>query len=816
MIYCTLRQYAKSKIPRISAKKGYTMITFNEKCEQLTLPTIALRGIVAFPGMTLSLELARPFSKNAVEAAQKTGSYVYLVAQIDASEEEKVESNIFEVGVVAKINQIIRGNDGNTKVVVEGLSRAKTANIRQVSGYYECGVTACTLEINGYPEAKAEALVRVVIEKVQGLISLFPYPSNDLMTKLLFTNDIGEICDLVASNVLVKASDKQFLLEHFNKYERAESLIKILTHETRVLKIEKNIRQKTKAKVEESQKEYFLREQLKVIQTELGNDSQSESDELYNAIVEKKLPKQVEEKLLKELSKFNKAPFGSPEATVLRTYLETCLEIPFETYSKDNTSVENARRVLDNDHYGLKKVKERILEFIAVKELNPDIKNQIICLVGPPGVGKTSLCSSIARALKRKYVRVSLGGIRDEAEIRGHRKTYVGAMPGRIINALCEAKTLNPLMVFDEIDKMTSDMRGDPASAMLEVLDGEQNKTFRDHFVEMDVDLSRCMFIATANSLESIPKPLIDRMEIIELSSYTRTEKLHIAKDHLVPKQLKRHGLSKRALKISEEALYSMIDGYTAEAGVRNLEREIASLCRKAAKEIIENKVRSVSVTDENISKYLGVRKFDAEKISDINEIGVVNGMAYTSIGGDLLKIEASVMKGTGKIKLTGSLGDVMKESAEIAVSLIRENAERLGIDPDFYSNYDIHIHAPEGAVPKDGPSAGVTMTTALVSALSKRPVRRDISMTGEITLRGKVLPIGGLKEKTLAAYAAGVKNIIIPHGNLKNLEDIDPVVKESVNFIPVKTVFDVLDVAFCEEEVIAIIHSYAKAKVEK
>ncbi|MBR7101169.1 MAG: endopeptidase La [Clostridia bacterium] len=792
------------------------MITFNEKCEQLTLPTIALRGIVAFPGMTLSLELARPFSKNAVEAAQKTGSYIYLVAQIDASEEEKIESNLFDVGVVAKVNQIVKGNDGNTKVVVEGISRARTMSVRPTSGYYECCVTTCTLEVNGYSENKEDALTRVIMEKVQALVSLFPYPSNDFMTKLLFVNDIGELCDLIASNVLVKASDKQFLLEHFNKYERAESLIKILSREAKVLKIEKSIRQKTKTKVEESQKEYFLREQLKVIQSELGNDSQSESDELYNAIMEKKLPKQVEEKLLKELSKFNKAPFGSPEATVLRTYLETCLEIPFSTYSKDNTSVENARRVLDNDHYGLTKVKERILEFIAVKELNPDIKNQIICLVGPPGVGKTSLCSSIAHALKRKYVRVSLGGIRDEAEIRGHRKTYVGAMPGRIINALCEAKTLNPLMVFDEIDKMTSDTRGDPASAMLEVLDGEQNKAFRDHFVEMDVDLSRCMFIATANSLESIPKPLIDRMEIIELSSYTKTEKFHIAKNHLIPKQLKRHGLTKRSFKITDEAVYSLISGYTAEAGVRNLEREIASLCRKAAKEIIENKVKSVVITEDNLSKYLGAYKFEEEKISEVNEIGVVNGMAYTSVGGDLLKLEASVMKGNGKIKLTGSLGEVMKESAEIAISFIRENAEKLGIDPDFYSTCDIHIHAPEGAVPKDGPSAGVTMTTALVSVLSKRPVRRDISMTGEITLRGKVLPIGGLKEKTLAAYSAGVKNIIIPHGNLKNLEDVDPVVKENVNFIPVKTVFDVLDVAFCEEEVIAIIHSYAKAKVEK
>ena len=576
-----------------------------------------------------------------------------------------------------------------------------------------------------------------------------------------------------------------------------------------LIKIETSIKKKAAKNIEENQKEYFLREQLKVIQSELGNDSQSEAEELAEQIKEKNLPKKVEDKLFKELVKFNKAPFGSPESAVLRTYIETCLEIPFEKYTKDETSVVNARKILERDHYGLEKVKERILEFIAVKEMNPDIKNQIICLVGPPGVGKTSLCSSIAQALKRKYVRVSLGGVRDEADIRGHRKTYVAAMPGRIINALIECKSANPLMVLDEIDKMTSDSRGDPASAMLEVLDGEQNKTFRDHFVEMEVDLSRCMFIATANSLDSIPTPLIDRMEIIELSSYTRTEKFHIAKNHLLSKQLKRHGLNKRMLKISDDAIYSLIDSYTAEAGVRNLERSIASLCRKASKEIIENGVKSVSVTENNIEKFLGAKKYEAEKIDDENQVGVVNGMAYTSIGGDLLKIEASIMKGTGKLQLTGKLGEVMRESCEIAVSVIRQNAEKLGIDPDFYSKYDIHIHAPEGAVPKDGPSAGITITTALASVLTGRAVRRDISMTGEITLRGKVLPIGGLKEKTIAAYGAGVKNIIIPKKNVKDIENIDKEVRDNVNFIPCDNIFDVLNNAFADEEIIAIISQY-------
>ena len=524
----------------------------------------------------------------------------------------------------------------------------------------------------------------------------------------------------------------------------------------------------------------------------------------------KHFPKTVEDKLLKELVKFNKAPFGSPESAVLRTYLETCLEIPFGKYSNDETSVSKARKILERDHYGLEKVKERILEFIAVKELNPEVKNQIICLVGPPGVGKTSLCSSIAKALKRKYVRVSLGGVRDEAEIRGHRKTYVGAMPGRIIAALSECGTSNPLMVLDEIDKMSSDMRGDPASAMLEVLDSEQNKSFRDHFVEMSVDLSRCMFIATANSLDSIPTPLIDRMEIIELSSYTRTEKFHIAKNHLIPKQLKLHGMTKRLLKITDEAIYKTIDSYTAEAGVRNLEREIASLCRKASKEIIESGAKTVTINENNLSSYLGTYKFEAEKIDEENQIGVVNGMAYTSVGGDLLKVEATVMKGTGKLQLTGKLGEVMKESCEIAVSYIRANAEKLGIDPDFYKNYDIHIHVPEGAVPKDGPSAGITITTALVSVLSSKRVRNDVSMTGEITLRGNVLPIGGLKEKTLAAYAGGVKYIIIPKKNEKDLADIDKEVLNNVKFIPCSHISEVLAFALSKEEIIAIVNTSA------
>ncbi|MBQ3041057.1 MAG: endopeptidase La [Clostridia bacterium] len=780
------------------------MVTYNEICEQYTLPLLPVRGIIAFPGVPVSVEVGRAFSKKAIDVAQRTSSFVYLVAQRDQNEEDKILSNVENVGVIAKIKQVITANDGNLKVVFEGICRAETNTVSHLSGYYVASVTSRILEIEGYSEDKAEALLRRIRKGIKSIVSLFPLPSKDFATKSMLIEDLDFLCDFTASNLLVKLEDKQAILDKFNKYERAELLVKILAREARIIKLEAGIQRKTKERIDESQREYYLREQLKVIQSELGNDSQNESEELYEEIVAKKFPKAVEEKLLKELYKFNKAPFGTPEATVLRTYLETCLEIPFGKFSKDATDVSVARRILEEDHYGLQKVKERILEFIAVKELNPEVKNQIICLVGPPGVGKTSLCASIARALKRKYVRVSLGGIRDEADIRGHRKTYVGAMPGRIINALIECETSNPVMVFDEIDKMASDSRGDPASAMLEVLDGEQNKAFRDHFVEMDVDLSHCMFIATANTLDTIPKPLIDRMEIIELSSYTRLEKLNIAKNHLIPKQIKRHGLTKKSFKLSDNAILMLIDSYTAEAGVRNLEREIASLCRKVAKKIIENGVKSVSITERNLHDFLGAPKLEAEKIEESDLIGVVNGMAYTSIGGDLLKIEASVMKGTGKLQLTGQLGDVMKESAEIAISYIRENAERLGIDPDFYSKTDIHIHVPEGAIPKDGPSAGVTMTTALVSVLCSRPVRRDIAMTGEITLRGKVLPIGGLREKTLAAYAAGVTNILIPEKNLKDLEDIDPVVRAGVKFIPCKTLDDVFEAAFVPCELVA------------
>ncbi len=793
---------------RFTTKKGYKMaITHQERCESLTLPFVPLMGAVfAFPHISVTVDVTSPALLGAVEQAQKTGSYVYLATQKNPFSEKPEISSLYQVGTVARVKQVTKRGNNTILATFESVARAEHVNIFMAGGYYSADVTVKSYDYENVSEAYEEALLRALQEKAKSAVSLFSSPSKDLMMQFNAVDEIEFLSDLCGAVILTKIEDKYAILHEYNKYKRTELAITLMDKEIKVIKLEGVIKRKTSIKIDESQKEYYLREQLKVIQSELGNDAQSESEELYDEIMAKHFPKEVENKLLKELVKFNKSPFGSPESSVLRTYLETCLEIPFGKYSNDETSVAKARKILERDHYGLEKVKERILEFIAVKELNPEVKNQIICLVGPPGVGKTSLCSSIAKALKRKYVRVSLGGVRDEAEIRGHRKTYVGAMPGRIINALCECGTSNPLMVLDEIDKMSSDMRGDPASAMLEVLDSEQNKSFRDHFVEMSVDLSRCMFIATANTLDSIPTPLIDRMEIIELSSYTRNEKFHIAKNHLIPKQLKLHGMNKRMLKITDDAIYKIIDSYTAEAGVRNLEREIASLCRKGSKVIIETGVKAATITEDNLATYLGTLKFESEKIDEENQIGVVNGMAYTSVGGDLLKIEASVMKGNGKLQLTGKLGEVMKESCEIAVSFIRENAERLGINPDFYKESDIHIHVPEGAVPKDGPSAGVTITTALVSVLTQRRVRNDVAMTGEITLRGKVLPIGGLKEKTLSAYTAGVKNIIIPKKNEKDLADIDKEVLANVNFIPCQNVFEVLDFALSSEEIIAIV----------
>jgi len=770
------------------------MSRYIEKAEKITLPVIPTRGLVAFPSVPLSFEIEREVSIAATEAARDTDMYVLLLCQKTIDCEVPTPSDLFSVGTVCHIKQTHKGPDGIIRVIAEGVCRAKTLSFTAIGNCMYADVMTKTVSLErGESDLKAEALLREAISSLEQLLTFAPTDGTEILITAKSIKNPAQAADFIASSSLVKFEDKQKVLEVFEPLERLEALIVVLESEAKLLGLEMTIHKKVRESIDENQRDYYLREQLKVIQGELGGDSDDELEEYYDRIDAAQLPKEITEKLYKEVGRLAKSPFGSPEAAVLRNYLDICLEIPFNTVTDDTVDVAKAKKILDDDHDGLEKPKDRILEYLAVKQLNPELGNQIICLVGPPGTGKTSLGASIARAMNRKFVRVSLGGIRDEAEIRGHRKTYVAAMPGRIVTALTQAGSMNPVMLLDEVDKLCSDMKGDPSSALLEVLDGEQNKTFRDHFVEMPCDLSRVMFIATANTLDTIPRPLLDRMEIIELSSYTKNEKAAIAENHLIPKQLKRHGLTKRALRISRPVIEEIIDGYTRESGVRNLEREIASLCRKVARIMIETGKKSVSVTAQNLRTFLGARKFLEEEKAFGNEIGVVNGLAYTSVGGDVLKVETTVMDGTGKLELTGTLGDVMKESARIAVSYIRAHAEELGIPSDFYKTKDIHIHVPEGATPKDGPSAGVTMLSSLVSTLSATPVRCDTAMTGELTLTGRVLPIGGLKEKTTAAWNAGIKRVIIPADNVPDLDEIDPIVRQSLLFIPCKRCDQVL-----------------------
>ncbi len=765
----------------------------------MTLPAIALRGIVAFPSVPISIELIREKSIAACKAAQKSDGIIFLCTQSDMSVEDPTADNLYKVGCTAKIRQSIKTKGGGVRIVIGGISRAHIISCSQTDPYIVCDVMTKAIDLEGEVGLRGEALILEARDTFDDFVQLLPSVADEIKSTVHSLHDPALLADFIASNVLVKVEDKQQVLEEFDPLSRLELTCALMNSEAELLSYELDIHNKVRSKLDRNQKEYYLREQMRIIQSELGEDSDmSDSEEYLAKIIEAKLPEEVSQKLKKEALKLDKMQFGSAESSVIRNYLDVCLELPWSEKSSDRTDVEAARKILERDHDGLEKVKERILEYISVKKLNPDAKNQILCLVGPPGVGKTSIASSVASSLKRKFVRVSLGGVRDEADIRGHRKTYVGAMPGRIIEAISKAKVNNPLILLDEIDKLTRDSHGDPSSALLEVLDAEQNKNFRDHFIEMPYDLSDCIFFATANTLDTVPAPLIDRMEIIKLGAYTRQEKLSIARRHLFPKQLKRHGLNKKMLSVTDSALLSVIDSYTSEAGVRALEREIASLCRKAAMLIVagENKIR---INDKNLSEYLGAVKFIREKIADEDEVAVVNGLAYTDFGGEMLKIEIAVFDGTGKIELTGSLGEVMKESAKIAVSCVRAMADKYGIDPDFYKSKDIHIHAPEGAVPKDGPSAGVTMMTVLVSALTGRPVKRDVAMTGEITLRGSVLAIGGLKEKSMAAYKAGVTKVVIPAANLKDLSEIDSAVKEAIEFIPVKHAHEVLTCALAD-----------------
>ncbi len=763
-----------------------------EKIEGLTLPCIPLRGIVAFPYIPVNFELTNPKHSRAVEVAAKGEKLVFLVCQKNIAIENPSANDLYDVGVVAKIKQTIKAPDGSQRVLFEGKYRA-------VSGEYRSGVTLFTDITAKCIEAPVEkltekALARELQDIIEKIIRLMPNISKEIMFAVKTITSLSLLCDFIALNILHNVDDKQVILNEFDVEQRAQTLLVLLANELELLGIEQKIRLKVKEQMDKNQRDYYLREQMKAIEEELGEEDDEEIKEYTEAITKLDIDEESRQKLLKDVKKLSKSPYASAESSVLRNYLDTILDIPWGKFTQEKSNVAYAAKILDRDHYGMEKVKDRMLEFVAVRERNPELRHQIICLVGPPGVGKTSIGQSLAKAMKRKYVRASLGGIKDESDIRGHRKTYVGSMPGRIIDALVRAECMNPLILLDEIDKMAQSHNGDPASAMLEVLDSAQNKSFRDHFVELPVDLSHCVFICTANTLDTVPQPLIDRMEIIRLDSYTRTEKFEIAKRHLLPKLRTKYSLTYKDFKISPTALYDIIDCYTHEAGVRNLERTLESVMRRAAKRIVEGKIPSANITKANLQEYLpNEHKFKPEKISEFDEVGVVNGLAYTSAGGDILKIEVSATDGSGKLELTGSLGDVMKESAKAAITYIRSVSKILNIDPDFYKNKDIHIHVPEGAVPKDGPSAGVTIMTALVSELSGIPVRRDIAMTGEITLRGRVLPIGGLKEKTAAAYGAGVKTVLIPFDNEDDLKNIDPDVFKNLSFITCKSADDVL-----------------------
>ncbi len=769
------------------------MPSYVEKAEQIVLPVVILHGAIAFPSVPINFEISDDASKEALKVSGAQGSFVCLVSPSEPLPPTLTPepSKLYRVGTVAKIKQMLRTPEGTTRVIAEGFSRAIIADYRENGDYLEADLICKTVTLPDNGGVHGVAAIREMLTALENGIRYLPGGSADLLATARMIDNPGMLADFIAANVLVRIPDKQTVLECFDPFQRAETLMLMLKKEEEILREEALIRKKVNARMNRNHQEFYLREQIKVIQEELGEGSDIE--EFAKRIREADLPEEVQAKLLKENDRLSRAPYGSAEATVLANYLDICLDIPWKKATKDRLNVSSVEKVLNADHYGLEKVKERILEYIAVKQLSPNLRNQILCLVGPPGVGKTSIGASIARAMNRKYVRISLGGVRDEADIRGHRKTYIGAMPGRIVTAITQAGVRNPLILLDEIDKMSRDNHGDPMSAMLEVLDGEQNKSFRDHFVELPFDLSDCVFIATANSLDNIPRPLLDRMEIIELGIYTKREKLEIAKRHLIPKQLLRHGLNRRKLKITDDAIVELIDYYTREAGVRNLERQIAALCRKVGKKLLTEEQKQIVLHASDVASYLGARKLLPELIDAQDEVGCVNGLAYTELGGSLLKVEVAVLDGSGKIETTGSLGEVMKESAQIAVSYVRSIAKEYGIPTDFYKTKDIHIHFPEGAIPKDGPSAGVTMVTALVSALTGRAVRHTVAMTGEISLRGKVLAIGGLKEKTMAAYTAGVRTVLIPEENLRDLDELDPLAKESLEFIPCKYASEVL-----------------------
>ena len=761
------------------------------------MPILALRGLAVFPEQTVHFDVGRTKSVRALEAAMKDNQTLLLIPQKDLLVDDPRLGDLYAVGTVAKVKQVLKTQGENLRILVTGICRGKITELQQSDPYLE-GIVESIPVPETTDTVRAHALRREANAMYGLYVQMAEHPAQAVQLRMMASEDTGFLADSIAQNSGMDFPDKAKLLCQLNPVRRLEVALKLLSQEMEMLRLEADIQEKTRSAIDQNQKDYYLREQIKVLREELGEgEDENEFENYAQSVKALKLPEEQEQKLLKDVDRLKKQPFGSSEGAVLRNYLDTVLDLPWNKKTKERVDVAAAKKILDHDHFGLEKVKERILETIAVRQMAPEMPPQILCLVGPPGVGKTSISYSIAKSLNRKMARISLGGVHDEADIRGHRKTYVGAMPGRIMAAMAQAGTANPVLLLDEIDKMGSDYRGDPSAALLEVLDAEQNHAYRDHYLEIPFDLSEVMFITTANTLDTVPRPLLDRMEVIELGSYTDEEKRMIAKNHLIPKQLKKHGLKKQQLRITDDAIREIISCYTRESGVRNLERAIGEICRKADMELLtQEEPKRINVTGSNLETFLGVRKYLPDRLPCTDQVGLVTGLAWTSVGGETLEVEVNVMDGTGKLELTGNLGDVMKESAHAALSYIRANASRLGISPDFYKTKDIHVHFPEGAVPKDGPSAGVTVCTAIVSALTGASVRRDVAMTGEISIRGRVMRIGGLKEKTMAALRHGIGTVIIPKDNERDLEEIDQTVRRQLHFISAQTVDTVLEAA--------------------
>ena len=761
------------------------------------MPILALRGLAVFPEQTVHFDVGREKSVRALEAAMKADQTLFLIPQKDLLVDDPKLKDLYAIGTVAKVKQVLKTQGENLRILVTGVCRGKITELQQSEPYLE-GLVEAVSPSKTTDNVRAHALRREAVSLYGLYLQMSEHPAQAIQLRMMASEDTGFIADAIAQNSGIDFPDKAKMLCQLNPVKRLETALRLLSQEVEMLRLESDIQEKTRSALDQNQRDYYIREQIKVLQDELGEaDEASEFENYIQSVKNLHLSEELEKKLLKDVDRLKKQPFGSSEGAVLRNYLDTVLDLPWNQKTKERVDVAAAKKILEHDHFGLEKVKERILETIAVRQMAPEMPPQILCLVGPPGVGKTSISYSIARSLNRKMARISLGGVHDEADIRGHRKTYVGAMPGRIMAAMAQAGSANPVLLLDEIDKMGSDYRGDPSAALLEVLDAEQNHTYRDHYLEIPFDLSDVMFITTANTLDTVPRPLLDRMEIIELGSYTDEEKLMIAKNHLIPKQLKKHGLKKQQLRISDDAIREIISCYTRESGVRNLERAIGEICRKTDMQLIsQEESKRISVTGSNLETFLGVRKYLPDRLPCTDEVGLVTGLAWTSVGGETLEVEVNVMDGSGKLELTGNLGDVMKESAHAALSYIRANAQKLGVAPDFYKTKDVHVHFPEGAVPKDGPSAGVTVCTAMVSALTGVSVRRDVAMTGEISLRGRVMRIGGLKEKTMAALRHGVRTVIIPKDNERDLEEIDQTVRRQLNFISAQTVDTVLEAA--------------------